>query len=376
MLDIINIPAILGRETHSFKRANVYDKLDLGLATTIGIIGTVVLLLNGFTSPLVCVPSSCSSSGTNPSCALDWAYQNTQCKVRYIEGIHFKRQYIFFSQDDVMSTPDSSFHYLLLGLSLLLTGLLTIPIYWGSNKTKELFDNFYYIWAKMKNGDEDCKDVEWRRRMNFVLDQLKTSNSLTTRYALYHGLAVISDLIALTLVLLYTLNFTVFGLDSDLPPLDLSEGYNGTTWSSFFRSQPQYIEPSFATSIRSKCAGGSFVCDLPNRDLFKWFGIVTSMLLTAKLIINVKCLLFSLGIPGLFGRNFLIYADQLNDNFGEKLYNVQINPVIVLLQTVGVFLRLVFIAPLQWTVAFANFYFQRNGSAKDFIKRLSAANTK
>ena len=36
MLDIINIPAILGRETHSFKRANVYDKLDLGLAATIG----------------------------------------------------------------------------------------------------------------------------------------------------------------------------------------------------------------------------------------------------------------------------------------------------------------------------------------------------
>ena len=72
-------------------------------------------------------------------------------------------------------------------------------------------------------------------RMNFVLDQLKTSNSLTTRYALYHGLAVISDIIALTLVLLYTLNFTVFGLDSELPPLDLGDGYNTTTWSSLFR---------------------------------------------------------------------------------------------------------------------------------------------
>ena len=88
MLDIINIPAILGRETHSFKRANVYDKLDLGLATTIGIIGTVVLLLNGFTSPLVCVPSSCSSSGTSSSCALDWAYQNTQCKVSNLHFTH------------------------------------------------------------------------------------------------------------------------------------------------------------------------------------------------------------------------------------------------------------------------------------------------
>ena len=359
MLDIINIPAILGREMHSFRRANVYDKLDLGLATTVGIIGTLVLILNGFSSPLTCVPSSCSSSGTSPSCALDWSYQNSQCR------------------DDVMSTADSSFHYLLLGLSLLLTGLLTVPIYWGSNKTKELYDNFYYIWAKLKNCDEECKDTEWKRRMNFVLDQLKTSNCLTTRYALYHGLAVISDLISLILVLLYTLNFTVFGLDSELPPLDLTEGYNGTTWSSFFRSQPQYIEPSFATSIRSKCAGGTFICNLPNRDLFKWFGILTSLLLIAKLVINVKCLLFSLGIPGLFGRNFLIYADQLNDNFGEKLYNIQINPVVVLLQTVGVFLRLVFIAPLHWIVAFCNFYFQRNnGSAKDIIKHFSAANTR
>jgi len=355
MLDIINIPAILGREIHSFKRANVYDKLDLGLAATIGLIGSVVLLLNGFASPITCVPSSCSSSGTNPSCALDWSYQNAQCK------------------NDVMSTADSSFHYLLLGLSLILTGLLTIPIYWGSNKTKELFDNFYYIWAKMKNGDEECKDVEWKRRMNFVLDQLKSSNTLTTRYALYHGLAVVSDIIALTLVLLYTLNFTVFGLDTELPPLDLGEGYNATTWSSLFRSQPQYIEPTFANSIRAKCAGGSFVCDIPNRDLFKWFGIITSLLLVVKLIINVKCLLFSLGIPGLFGRNFLIYADQLNDNFGEKIYNIQINPVIVLLQTVGVFLRLVFIAPLQWLVAFCNFYFQRHGP-KDLVKRLSATN--
>ena len=31
-LDILNIPGLLGTELHSFKRANVYDKLDLGLA--------------------------------------------------------------------------------------------------------------------------------------------------------------------------------------------------------------------------------------------------------------------------------------------------------------------------------------------------------
>merc|ERR1711868_105326 len=44
-------------------------------------------------------------------------------------------------------------------------------------------------------------------------------------------------------------------------------------------------------------------------------------------------------------------------------------------QTVGVFLRLVFIAPLQWLVAFCNFYFQRHGP-KDLVKRLSAANVR
>ena len=47
---------------------------------------------------------------------------------------------------------------------------------------QELFENFYYIWAKLKNGDAECKDVEWKRRMHFVLDQLKSGKTLTTRY--------------------------------------------------------------------------------------------------------------------------------------------------------------------------------------------------
>ena len=105
-LDILNIPALLGRETHSFKRANLYDRLDLGLAAVVGIIGSLVLLLNGFSSPLSCVPASCAGGSTNPSCALDWSYQSGQCRA------------------EVLSTPDSSFHFLLVGLSLLLTGLL------------------------------------------------------------------------------------------------------------------------------------------------------------------------------------------------------------------------------------------------------------
>ena len=52
-LDILNLPSILGTEVHSFRRANVYDKLDLGLAYTLATIATTVFVLNGFSSPLV-----------------------------------------------------------------------------------------------------------------------------------------------------------------------------------------------------------------------------------------------------------------------------------------------------------------------------------
>jgi len=365
-LDILNLPGLLGTDVHSFKRANVYDKLDLGLAGVVGVIGLTVLLLNGFSSPINCVPAACNSEpgNGNPNCALDWTYQSGLCK------------------NEVLSLPDSHFHYLLATLALLLIGLLTVPVYWGNQAGKELFDNFYYIWAKLKNGDEECKDVEWKRRMHFVLDQLKNGKSLTTRYALYHGLALLLDVSALTLVLLYTLNFTELGLDPALPPLDdpAAPGTNSTgTWSGLFRSQKAGVSglgSTLAASTRSKCAGGAFVCDIPNRALFKWFGVVTSLVLILKTIVNLKCLLFSLGLPGLFGRNFLIYADQLNDQAGDPIYNIQTNPVIVLLHTVAVVLRTVFIAPFLWLVAFCRFYSRKHDSPKEVVKRLSAINIK
>ena len=37
-LDILNIPGLLGTELHTFKRANVYDKLDLGLAGVVALL--------------------------------------------------------------------------------------------------------------------------------------------------------------------------------------------------------------------------------------------------------------------------------------------------------------------------------------------------
>ena len=117
-LDILNLPSMLGTEVHSFKRANVYDKLDLGLAGVLGVIATLVFLLNGFSTPLHCVPASCESSNTNPNCALDWSYQSGLCR------------------DEASSIPDASFHYVLGVLALLLLSLLTVPIYWGSQTTK------------------------------------------------------------------------------------------------------------------------------------------------------------------------------------------------------------------------------------------------
>merc|ERR1712142_892220 len=42
--------------------------------------------------------------------------------------------------------------------------------------------------------------------------------------------------------------------------------------------------------------------------------------------------------------------------------------------TVGVVLRLIFIAPLQWLIAFCRFYTQRHYSPKEIIKRMSATN--
>merc|ERR1712130_864980 len=287
---------------------------------------------------------------------LDYRYQSGGCRA------------------EVLSMPDSGFHYLLVVLALSLIGLLTVPIYWGSTASRELFDNFYYIWAKLKNGDEECKDTEWKRRMHFVLDQLKNSKSLSTRYALYHGLALLLDLVALTVVVLFTVNFTEYGLDNNLPSLDMDGGaHNGTTWSSLFKSSNP-VAGGLANSAKAKCSGGQFVCDIPNRNLFKWFGVLTSLVLTAKALVNAKCLLFSLGLPGLFGRNFLIYADQLNDSTGEPIYHIQTNPCLVLLQTSLVVLRLVFVAPVLWLLAFARFYSRKHDSPKEIIKRQSATN--
>ena len=116
-LDIINIPRLVGNDVHSFKRANVYDKVELGLSGLVGLLSCLLFLMTGFSSPLVCVPAGCSSSTTSTSCALDWNYQSRLCRA------------------EAQSLPAASFHFLLVSLALLLLGLLSLPLYWGSGTT-------------------------------------------------------------------------------------------------------------------------------------------------------------------------------------------------------------------------------------------------
>lgn len=117
-LDIINIPSMMGTEVPMFKRANIYDKLDLGLAVAMTLLASLVCVLSGFSAPLTCVPASCERSNTDPNCALDWTFQSGLCR------------------SEASSIPDASFHYVLATLALLLLGLLTIPLYWGTQATK------------------------------------------------------------------------------------------------------------------------------------------------------------------------------------------------------------------------------------------------
>merc|ERR1711963_239813 len=67
-------------------------------------------------------------------------------------------------------------------------------------------------------------------------------------------------------------------------------------------------------------------------------------------------------------------SSGINDNTGEPIYHIQTNPCLVLLQTSLVVLRLVFVAPFLWLLAFARFYSRKHDSPKEIIKRQSATN--
>ena len=160
-------------------------------------------------------------------------------------------------------------------------------------------------------------------------------------------------------------------------------------------SPPPTPQTHRVLSLKAFCS-----CTMPNKTLFKWFGVLFCLILSFKILVNLKCFLFCLGMPGLFGRNFLIYADQLQvenifwfssfktafehlscsiqDNSGEKLYHVTTNPVIVIINSIIVLLKTIFVSPCSWSVAFCKFYSRTYGEepTKEALKRVPAANVK
>jgi len=282
------------------------DKLDAVFAAVVLVLGLAVFGIYLGAARLTCVPTSCQGRPSSANCARDWVYLSSQCEKSFL------------------SYPDTNFHYLLLLASALFFGLLGSPIFYGNPACTELFASFSSIW-KLKNNDPVTKDVEWKRKMHLILDQLKTSSTLTKNYALYHGLGLAIDATSFLLVSLYTLHF----FDVSLP-------------TSYFAV--------------TKTEDADFVCDMPNKNLFQWFGVAATLVLLVKTINRLLCIGFAAAFPGLFGRNLVLYADEVVDKNEEKVYHIQSNPIAVLCHALISTLQLVFISPIQNIRNFFQFY--------------------
>jgi len=282
------------------------DKLDAVFAALVLLLGLAVFGIFLGAARLTCVPSSCQGRPASANCARDWVYLSSQCEKTFL------------------SYPDTNFHYLLLLASTLFFALLCSPIFYGNPSCTELFASFSSIW-KLKNNDPITKDVEWRRKMNLILDQLKTSTTLTKNYALYHGLGILIDGTSLLLVSLYTLHFFDFSLPT-----------------SYFAV--------------TKTEDANFVCDMPNKNLFQWFGVAATLVILAKTVNRLLCLGFAAAFPGLFGRNIVLYADEVIDKNDENVYHIQSNPLAVLCHTLLSTMQLVFLSPVIKIRNFFQFY--------------------
>ena len=285
------------------------DKLDAVFAAAIFVLGLAVFGIYLGAARLTCVPTSCQGRPSSANCARDWVYLSSQCEQTFL------------------SYPDTNFHFLLLLASALFFGLLGSPIFYGNPACTELFASFSSIW-KLKNNDPLTKDVEWKRKMHLILDQLKSSSTLTKNYALYHGLGLAIDGLSFLLVSLYTLHFFDFSLPT-----------------SYFDV--------------TKTEDANFICDMPNKNLFQWFGVAATLVLLVKTVNRLLCVGFAAAFPGLFGRNMVLYADEVVDKNEENVYHIQNNPIAVLYHILTATLQIVFVAPLQKLKNFFQFYFHK-----------------
>ena len=68
------------------------------------------------------------------------------------------------------------------------------------------------------------------------------------------------------------------------------------------------------------------------------------------------CVLFAAGIPGLFGRNMVLYADEIIDKNQKKVYNIQNNLCAILYHvTLSSCLHL-FVLPIRRVKNYFHFY--------------------
>jgi len=256
------------------------DKLDAVLAAVVCILGLTVFGVYLSAPRLTCVPLSCVGRPYSTNCARDWLFLSTQCESTFL------------------SYPDTNFHFLLLIASGLFLLLLSSPIFYGNTTCSELFANFSSIW-KLRNNDPVTKEVEWRRRMHLVMEQLKSESILTRQYSIYHGLGFVLDFLTFLLVSLYTLHYFDFSLPTSYFALTKTEDDN-------------------------------YACHMPNKNLYQWFGLAATAVMFVKAVNRFLCVGFALGLPGLFGRNMVLYADEIIDKNEEKVYNIQNNVCAIL----------------------------------------------
>merc|ERR1719233_2259731 len=80
---------------------------------------------------------------------------------------------------------------------------------------------------------------------------------------------------------------------------------------------------SYFSMTKSLCKEETFFCEMPNKNTFMWFGILTSILLFIKLANRLLCIGFIFGLPGLFGRNLLLYASEITNTNSEKVFQIE-----------------------------------------------------
>jgi len=308
LLQLLKVDDVLGGkpELETFKRGS--DKVDLLL--TLGLLAAGVTLFSlawGQEDAVLCVPASCASHPTNTSCARKWEYQSSLC------------------EDEVLSWPDANLPYLLPAVFL---GLLGLPLYWGNPDCRSLFTSFHAIWENPPVQEEE------RRSLHLLLEQLRSGTVLSSHYALFHALGLLADLLSLLLLTLYSFHFA----DEDV----------SAAISSFLNSDSPTAKglSSYFTVTKTTCNQGAFVCEQPLRSIYLWFCLASTILVGFKTVVNLRCLLFSLALPGFCGRRFLLYMAALTDSQGERLYTIQSNPVLVVLRSLLSILRRIFLLPL------------------------------